>query len=60
MPPWPAGAFPSVWYEGRGVSPLSAVWKASEYLLPAKAGKEISLPPVCRGTLVHDKGGTGP
>nr|DAI51717.1 MAG TPA: hypothetical protein [Caudoviricetes sp.] len=25
MPPWPAGAFPSAWYEGRGVSSLPPV-----------------------------------
>ena len=30
MPPWPAGAFPSAWYEGRGVSHLPPVQTAVE------------------------------
>lgn len=56
----PPGAFLCAWYEGGGVSLLPLLWKAGECLLPATTGEEIPLPPVCRGTLVHDEGGTGP
>lgn len=49
MPPWPAGAFPSVWYEGRGVSSLPPVQAAVERVRPGTWREGISLPQVRKG-----------
>ena len=49
MPPWPAEAFPSAWYEGRGVSSLPPVQAAVERVRPGTWREGISLPQVRKG-----------
>ena len=49
MPPWPAGAFPSVWYEGLDVSSLPPVQAAVERVRPGTWREGIYLPQVRKG-----------